>query len=79
MVVIILQQISVSSQHVVHLRFTHVTCQFYPNKAEGGKQPKKKKKKKQLVLFFEKKERKYLTVWLLPVTWWPSHLSEDVC
>ena len=37
------------------------------------------KKKKQLVLFFKKKERKYLTVWLLLVTWWPSHLSEDVC
>lgn len=76
MVVIILQQITVSSQYV-HLRFIHVTCQFYPNKAEGEKQLKKKKK--QLVLFFKKKERKYLTVWLLPVTWWPSHLSEDVC
>lgn len=42
MVVIILQQITVSSQYV-HLRFIHVTCQFYPNKAEGEKQLKKKK------------------------------------
>ena len=60
MVVIILQQISVSSQHVVHLRFTHVTCQFYPNKAEGGKQPqkKKKKKKKTPVYFFREKREK---------------------
>lgn len=40
--VIILQQITVSSQYV-HLRFIHVTCQFYPNKAEGEKQLKKKK------------------------------------
>lgn len=31
----------------------HVTCQLYPNKAEGEKQLKKKK---QLVLFFKKKE-----------------------
>ena len=56
--VIILQQISVSSQHVVHLRFTHVTCQFYPNKAEGGKQPQKKKKKKAAGSVFREKREK---------------------
>lgn len=42
------------------------------------------KKKEPLDLFCfvfqeKRKEIKYTTVWLLAVSWWPSHLSEDVC